>query len=118
MLNQNIENSEIAIDKSLAHCLITTQFSKWADLSIKPVAVDGWDNRTFRLGEDMSIRLPSAQRYSTQVEKEQLWLPRLAPSLPLRIPEPLAMGEPGCGYPWRWSIYRWLDGESANRGRG
>jgi aminoglycoside phosphotransferase (APT) family kinase protein len=65
----------------------------------------------------MCIRLPSAQRYSAQVEKEQFWLPKLAPSLPLRIPEPLAMGEPGCDYPWRWSVYRWLDGETATTER-
>jgi aminoglycoside phosphotransferase (APT) family kinase protein len=113
MLDQNPEISEIAIDQALASRLIVTQFSQWADLSIGPVAVNGWDNRTFRLGEHMSIRLPSARRYSEQVEKEQFWLPRLAPSLPLSIPEPLAMGEPGCGYPWRWSIYRWLTGEIA-----
>lgn len=103
----------IDIDTSLVRCLITTQFDKWAELAIAPVPIDGWDNRTFRLGSNMSIRLPSAQRYSAQVEKEQLWLPKLAPYLPLQIPEPLAMGEPGCGYPWHWSIYRWLEGETA-----
>jgi aminoglycoside phosphotransferase (APT) family kinase protein len=61
----------------------------------------------------MTVRLPSAEAYAAQVEKEQLWLPKLAPSLPLPIPIPLAMGEPACGYPWRWSIYRWLKGENA-----
>jgi aminoglycoside phosphotransferase (APT) family kinase protein len=59
----------------------------------------------------MSVRLPSAQAYSTQVAIEQRWLPFLAPSLPLRIPEPLAMGSPGYGYPWSWSVYRWIPGE-------
>jgi aminoglycoside phosphotransferase (APT) family kinase protein len=62
----------------------------------------------------MTARLPSAGRYAVQVEKEQRWLPRLAPSLPLPIPVPLAMGEPGHGYPWPWSIYGWLDGETAS----
>jgi aminoglycoside phosphotransferase (APT) family kinase protein len=61
----------------------------------------------------MVVRLPSAGRYAVQVQKEQLWLPRLAPLLPLPIPEVLAMGEPGEGYPWRWSVYRWIPGESA-----
>jgi len=61
----------------------------------------------------MSVRLPSAHRYAAQVEKEHLWLPRLAPHLPLPIPVALAMGEPGEGYPWHWSVYRWLDGEVA-----
>ena len=61
----------------------------------------------------MTVRLPSAARYASQVEKEQHWLPRLAPLLPLPIPVPLAMGVPAHKYPWRWSIYRWLEGEVA-----
>jgi aminoglycoside phosphotransferase (APT) family kinase protein len=47
------------------------------------------------------------------VEIEQLWLPRLARLLPLEIPVPIAKGEPGQGYPWHWSVYRWLDGQRA-----
>jgi len=77
------------------------------------VELDGWDNRTFRLGDDMSVRLPSAEGYVPQVEKEHRWLPRLAPHLPLPIPAPIAKGEPGEGYPWPWSVYRWLDEEPA-----
>ena len=59
------------------------------------------------------MRLPSAAAYSLQVEKEHRWLPGLAPLLPLPIPVPLAMGVPADGYPWHWSVYRWLDGENA-----
>jgi aminoglycoside phosphotransferase (APT) family kinase protein len=44
------------------------------------------------------------------VAKEQSWLPRLAPHLPVTIPEPAAMGAPGDGYPFPWSVYRWIDG--------
>ena len=62
----------------------------------------------------MLVRLPSAACYAAQVEKEQLWLPKLAPLLPLSIPAPLTVGEPGEEYPWKWSIYRWLPGESAS----
>ncbi len=73
----------------------------------------GWDNITFRLGDDMSVRLPSGAAYVPQIGKEHQWLPRLARQLPLRIPEPLAKGAPGRGYPWPWSHYRWLGGEPA-----
>jgi aminoglycoside phosphotransferase (APT) family kinase protein len=62
------------------------------------------------------VRLPSAAGYAEQVAKEQHWLPRLAPLLPLPIPAPLGKGRPGEGYPWPWSIYRWLDGEPASAG--
>ena len=78
------------INAALAGRLVAAQFPQWADLPIKPVEFDGWDNRTFRLGEDMSVRLPSAEAYAAKVEKEHLWLPRLAPLLPLPIPVPLA----------------------------
>ncbi len=88
------------IDLSLAKQLVAEQFPQWAHLPIRPVALDGWDNRTFRLGSDMSVRLPTAEPYSGQVPKEHKWLPRLAPLLPLPIPVPLAMGRPGSGYPW------------------
>jgi len=101
------------IDVSLARRLVSTQFPQWADLSVKPIAFGGWDNQTFHLGEHMTVRFPRAARYSMQAEKEQRWLPKLAPFLPLSIPDPLAMGAPGEGYPWHWSVYRWLDGETA-----
>jgi aminoglycoside phosphotransferase (APT) family kinase protein len=104
---------EVNIDASLVGRLVSTQFPQWADLPIKPIEFGGWDNRTFHLGERMTVRLPSAARYSHQVEKEQRWLPRLAPFLPLPIPVPLAMGDPAEGYPFRWSVYCWLDGETA-----
>ena len=92
-------------------------FPQWAALPVEPVEVDGWDNRTFRLGARMTVRLPSAARYAPQVEKEHRWLLKLAPLLPLPIPVPLAKGVPGEGYPYPWSVYRWIEGEPATVGR-
>jgi aminoglycoside phosphotransferase (APT) family kinase protein len=109
----NIRNASPDDLVALVRRLIATQFPHWSDLPVRAVTSQGNDNRTFRLGEDMSVRLPSAQRYVAGVEKEQSWLPLLATQLPLAIPVPLAMGEPGEGYAWRWSIHRWLDGETA-----
>lgn len=102
------------IDLPIVHRLVATQFPAWGHLPIKPVERGGWDNRTFHLGDDMTVRLPSAAMYANQVEIEHRWLPKLALQLPLPIPIPLAMGKPGEGYPWHWSIYRWLDGNSAS----
>lgn len=101
------------IDVALVSALIRDQFPRWAHLPVRPVELDGWDNRTFRLGDEMSVRLPSAGPYAGQVPKEHEWLPRLGPLLPLQIPAPLAMGSPGSGYPWHWSVYRWLEGDIA-----
>ncbi len=108
------DTKKIHIDVNLVRQLITTQFPQWADLPITPVAHGGWDNRTFHLGEHMTVRLPSAAHYAAKVKIEQLWLPRIAPHLPLPIPTPVAMGSPSKDYPWQWSIYRWIDGETAS----
>ncbi len=104
------------IDASLVARLIAAQFPQWAHLPVRSVELSGWDNRTFRLGEELSVRLPSADWYATQVDKEQRWLPVLAPRVPLPIPTPVARGVPGEGYPYSWSVLRWLDGEPASVG--
>lgn len=104
---------ELDIDVALARRLLAAQFPRWADLPIAPVASAGTDNALFRLGDDMVVRLPRIDWAVGQVEKEQRWLPRLAPHLPLAIPVPLAMGVPAESYPWHWSVYRWLEGENA-----
>lgn len=106
-------DGKFEIDAALARELVARQFPHWAELPIRPVEWDGWDNRTFRLGEEMTVRLPSAERYVAQVEKEHRWLPRLAPMLPLPIPVPLARGVPSEMYPSPWSIYGWIEGRTA-----
>ncbi len=101
------------IDAGLVLRLIAVQFPQWAHLSVTSVPHSGWDNRTFRLGATMSVRLPSAEGYAPQVAKEQRWLPFLQPRLPLPIPTPLALGRPTLEYPHPWSVYQWLEGDSA-----
>ena len=81
-----MQHEKVPVDASLVRRLVSTQFPQWAHLPIRPVELGGWDNRTFHLGERMTVRLPSAAAYALQVEKEHYWLPRLAPHLPLPIP--------------------------------
>ncbi len=104
---------EVDTDVSLVGRLLAAQFPDWADLPIEPVDSAGTDNAIYRLGDDMAVRLPRIRRATAQLDKEHQWLPRLAPHLPLAIPVPLAKGMPSEGYPWRWSVYRWLTGETA-----
>ncbi len=99
------------IDTALVQRLIADQFPQWAALEVRAVKTSGWDNRTYHLGDTMSVRLPSATHYAAQVEKEQTWLPRLAPYLPLPIATPLAKGVSTDEYPFDWSIMAWLPGE-------
>jgi len=101
------------ITADLVSQLIADQFPQWAGLPVRPVEADGVDNTTFRLGQTLSVRLPSADAYVEQVDKEHRWLPVLAAQLPLPIPEPLAKGVPGNGFSRPWSVYRWIDGDPA-----
>ncbi len=104
---------KLEIEVSLVERLVAEQFPQWAKLPINPVKHSGWDNRTFHLGQQMTVRLPSAAEYADQVDKEHRWLPLFAPHLPVPIPLPLGKGSPGQGYPWHWSVYQWLEGENA-----
>jgi aminoglycoside phosphotransferase (APT) family kinase protein len=103
------------ITETLVKHMIASQFPQWSDLSIKPVEFDGYDNTTYRLGEDMSVRLPAYEGNARQVVKEYEWLPRIAPDLPLPIPIPLAKGSPTDDFPLPWSVYRWIEGKDAER---
>lgn len=62
----------------------------------------------------MIIRLPSAECYASKVKIEQKWLPFLSKYLSVQISEPIAMGKPSKNYPYNWSVYKWIEGESAN----
>ncbi|HEY0071201.1 MAG TPA: aminoglycoside phosphotransferase family protein [Chloroflexia bacterium] len=112
-----MHDDEVETDVSLVRRLLAAQFPHWADLPIQPVRSAGTDNAIYRLGDDMAVRLPRIHWATAQADKEHRWLPRLAPLLPLAIPVPLAMGAPGEGYPWHWSVYRWLEGENATMER-
>lgn len=105
------------ITASLVRQLLRSQFPQWGDLPIVPVETDGWDNRTYRLGTDLSVRLPTAAGYVPAVAKEHQWLPVLAQSLPVRVPTVLAVGVPAEEYPFPWSVRGWLPGETAQHGR-
>lgn len=101
------------VDEGLVRRLVANQFPQWADLPVRPVPTNGWDNQTFRLGQSLSVRLPTAREYALAVEKEHRWLPALAPRVPLPIPVPVARGVPADGYRFHWSVYEWIDGEPA-----
>lgn len=101
------------IDADLVRRLLAAQFPDWAELDVRPVAIDGWDNRTFRVGDSLSARLPSGPGYVPQVDKEVTWLPHLAAWLSIPIPEITGVGEPGAGYPFPWTVRRWIDGTPA-----
>ncbi|WP_183061865.1 aminoglycoside phosphotransferase family protein [Motilibacter peucedani] len=102
------------ITSALVRELVAEQAPQWADLPVRPVAADGWDNRTYRLGDELSVRLPTAPGYVPAIAKEDRWLPVLGPHLPVPVPQPVFTGAPGAGFPHPWSVRRWLSGEPAS----
>ena len=94
------------IDERLVRRLVAAQFPQWAGMPVRAVIPGGNDNRTFRLGDELSVRLPSAAGYAAAVEKEQRWLPVIARGVSLPVPVPVAQGRPGEGYEFSWSVNR------------
>ena len=108
-----MHDGEVDTSPALVRQLLAGQFPQWAGLPLQRVASAGTDHAIYRLGDDKAVRLPRIGWATGQAVKEMHWLPRLAPHLPLALPEPLALGQPAAGYPWHWSVYRWLPGQNA-----
>jgi len=100
-------------DCGLALRLVRGQFPAWAGLPLAEASAAGTDNAVLRLGPELVLRLPRSASAARQLRRELRWLPRLAPRLPIAVPEPVAEGRPAHGYPWPFAVYRWIEGESA-----
>ena len=107
-----IPPADVDITPSLVRLLLKEQHPELADLPLVDSG-NGWDNKVYRLGDGLAVRLPRRSAAASLVEHEQRWLPELAPRLPIAIPIPIRTGRPGCGYPWAWSITPWFEGTSA-----
>jgi aminoglycoside phosphotransferase (APT) family kinase protein len=106
--------SDIEIDTTLVYNLLEEQHPDLAHLPIHLVDA-GWDNTMFRLGDQLSVRLPRRKAAAALIENEQTWLPLLAERLPIPVPTPYRLGKPTQGYPWRWSVLPWLPGIAADQ---
>ncbi len=105
-----MHDDEVETDAALVAGLVAAQFPEWASLRVERVASNGTDNAMYRLGDRLSVRMPKIHWAVAPLEREFAWLPRIAAALPFAAPVPLALGEPGHGYPWRWTVCRWLEG--------
>lgn len=108
-----MHDEEIEVNSELVRRLIHAQMPDLTHRSLSIVEPWGTDNAIWRLGSDLVVRMPRIHWAAAQAEREAEWLPRLAPYLRVAIPEPVAIGEPGFGYPFRWALHRWIPGEGA-----
>jgi aminoglycoside phosphotransferase (APT) family kinase protein len=106
-----VHEDELEIDEPLVRALLAEQFPQWAALPLER-AGDGTVNVIFRLGDDLSVRLPRIEWAADEANhRDRDLLPLLAPHLPVDVPRVVALGQPGAGYPWSWAVFGWIDGE-------
>ena len=112
-MSTRMHDDEVEVDEELVRHLLATQMPHLADHVLTKVEPWGTDNAIWRLGDEFVLRLPRIHWAAGQPDLEAEWLPRLAPHLPVEIPEPVAIGEPDAGYPYRWALHRWIRGDGA-----
>ena len=103
-------DDRISVSVEQVKGLIADQFPELRNLTLSPITPGGWNNRSFRLGQDLVVRLPAAERYQAQVGRERLGMQKLPSGLPVDTPRFFAKGKPGQGYPYEWSILHWVEG--------
>ncbi len=111
-MTPKMHDNEIITDEALVRRLVAAQFPQWAGMPVRRLTTHGTDNAMYRLGDEMVVRMPKIDWAVAGIAKEQEWLPRLAPYLPVPMPEPLAKGEPVDEYPYPWSVTTWLRGRN------
>jgi aminoglycoside phosphotransferase (APT) family kinase protein len=97
MSSPKMHAGEVDIDAELVGRLVAAQFPQLTKLPISAVQSTGTVNAIYRLGDHLYARLPRVQSWAKDLEREWSWLPRLAPHLSLRVPEPVAKGHPASG---------------------
>jgi aminoglycoside phosphotransferase (APT) family kinase protein len=110
MAGERLHDGETVADEDLVRRLLVDQHPGLADWPVRRVASTGTEHAVFRLGGDLVVRMPRLERAQRQVAAESTLLPMLAPQLPVEVPMPVAVGEPGLGYPYRWLVSRWVTG--------
>jgi aminoglycoside phosphotransferase (APT) family kinase protein len=103
---------ELEIDEPLVRRLLAEQFPDWDSLPLRRVEPSGTDHAIFRLGDELSVRLPRVDGPTEPEGREFIWLPKLAPLLPVEVPVPVAQGRPNGSYPWFWQVHTWVGGET------
>lgn len=112
-----MHDDEVDVGEGLVRRLLVAQMPELADRSLEKVEPWGTNNAVWRLGDDLVVRLPRIGWATGQVDRDATWLPRLAPHLAVAVPEPVAIGEPAEGYPYRWAVHRWIAGTGASLDR-
>ncbi len=108
---------ELTVSVRVVRRLVQDQFPQWSNLPIERVSSTGTVNAVFRIGDWLSARFPLQAGDLATVRR---WLDAEAEAArallgrtPFATPEPVALGEPGEGYPLPWAVQTWLSGVTA-----
>jgi aminoglycoside phosphotransferase (APT) family kinase protein len=101
--------AEADVDAALVRRLLVDQHPDLAGLALRRLGT-GWDNAVFRLGRDLTVRVPRREQGARLLDTEIRWLPAISQRLGLATPVPVRVGHPGFGYPWRWTVCRLVPG--------
>lgn len=115
-----MHDDQLTVPVVTVRALVADQFPQWRDLPVRPIQAQGTVNAIFRIGDDLAARFP-LQPDDVNVARD--WLRReadaareLLGATRFATPEPVALGEPGQGYPMPWSVQTWLAGTVASDG--
>lgn len=104
-----VPSAQVEVDTRLVRRLLRDQHPDLADRPLRRMGT-GWDNEMFRLGSDLTVRVPRRELGARLISTELRWLPTLAPGLPLPVPTPVRAGAPTDFYPWRWAVCAYVPG--------
>jgi aminoglycoside phosphotransferase (APT) family kinase protein len=106
--------NQLTVSVETVRALVDRQFPRWRDLPVRSVASQGTVNAIFRVGEEFTARFPlepgDVGRIRRWLESEARAARELSGRTRFPTPEPVALGEPGAGYPLAWAVQTWLPG--------
>jgi aminoglycoside phosphotransferase (APT) family kinase protein len=112
-----MHEDQLTVSEAMVRDLVDAQFPQWRSLALRPVASHGTVNAIFRIGDELAARFPlqpgdvdaarQGQTKEADAARELFGVTRFP------TPEPVAIGEPGSGYPMPWSVQTWLPGTIA-----
>ena len=109
---------QLSVTPDLVHRLVVDQFPEWVGLEVRPVASGGAVNAIFRIGEELVARVPLRDRDPVETRStlvaEAVATAELFGRVPFPSPEPIAIGEPGEGFPLPWAVQTWVPGTTAS----
>ena len=106
-----MHEGQLVIDAAVVRQLVTDQFPTWRGLPVRALRTSGTDNAIFRIGDEFAARFPLRPGDPVAVRAtladEAAACRELAAVSTVPTPQPVAVGEPGDGYPQPWSVQTW-----------